>query len=366
MGGEVEKFKKDVSKPKAVETVPWKMGLSTGSTLLNLAITGRLNVGFLPGYYYFFVGDSDSGKSFITLSSMAEASINPLYDNYRFIYDGGEYGALMDLKKFYGTKMASRLEPPSVVSGGAVYSTTVEEFYYYLDDWLDKDQPVIYILDSMDVLSSQEEQKKFAEGKRAFRKQKEGETEKVAGSFGDGKAKKNSSHLRRVIPKLKRTKSILIIINQTRDNVGSFSFEKKTRSGGHALEFYACAQMWSSKKEKIKKNVRGKDRTIGNRCKLIVKRSRFTGRNAVVEIPLLTASGIDDVGGCISYLLEEKHFSKSGSTITAAEFEFKGTFESLVSHIEEKNLESKLRALVAEVWQDVVESSQLKRKRRYE
>jgi len=61
--------------------------LSTGSTLLNLACTGKPYYGFAKGHYYFIVGDSVSGKTFLSLTCLAEASINPNFDNYRFIYD---------------------------------------------------------------------------------------------------------------------------------------------------------------------------------------------------------------------------------------------------------------------------------------
>ena len=38
--------------------------VSTGSTLLNLASTGKIDNGFAKGKYYYIVGDSASGKTF--------------------------------------------------------------------------------------------------------------------------------------------------------------------------------------------------------------------------------------------------------------------------------------------------------------
>ena len=111
----------------------------------------------------------------------------------------------------------------------------------------------------MDCLSSKEEADKFDQHKKAFRTGK-----KVPGSYGDGKAKKNSAGIRKLLSDLGKSDSILIIINQTRDNIG-FGFDKKTRSGGKALRFYATTEIWSSVVGKLKKNVRGKDRQQGNK-----------------------------------------------------------------------------------------------------
>ena len=86
--------------------------LSTGSTLLNLALTGKPNCGFAKGHYYFIVGDSISGKTWLSLSCLAEASLNSSLKNYKFIYDNCEDGALMDIGKFFGKRVAQRMEAP--------------------------------------------------------------------------------------------------------------------------------------------------------------------------------------------------------------------------------------------------------------
>jgi RecA/RadA recombinase len=257
-------------KDKPVES-PQKY-LGSGSTLLNLACSDQVRGAFITGNYYFFVGDSASGKTFFALTCLAEASVNKEFDDYRFIYDNSEGGALMDIKKFFGSRVAERLEPPQLTEEDEPEcSSTIEEFYFNVDDAIKEGKPFIYILDSMDCLSSKDEADKFVDTKTAHRKGNQ-----TAGSYGDGKAKKNSANLRRLMAPLRKSNSILIIINQTRDNLG-FGFEKKTRSGGHALRFYACVEIWSSVKEKISKTVKGKKRQLGVRCKLNIKKNRITG-----------------------------------------------------------------------------------------
>ena len=339
--------------------------LSTGSTLLNLACSGRAKGGLAKGGYYFLVGDSMSGKTWLSLSILAEACLNPAFKDYRLIYDNAEDGALMDVGYYFGDELEGRLAPPQIDLDAdvPVYSSTVEDFYFNVDDAYRADRPFIYILDSMDALSSSDEQAKFDEHKTAARKGKE-----AAGSYGDGKAKKNSAGIRQLLPKLRDTGSILIVICQTRDSLG-FGFESKTRSGGRALRFYAQLEIWSSVVKTLKKRIKVKDRQVGVNVKFHIKKNRLTGMLRQVDIPIYHEYGIDDIGSCVDYLVDEEVFGKSGNNIIA-----KGLFEkdeslrraSLIRHIEDEDLVVPLRKLVADTWAEVDEACAMERRRKYE
>lgn len=354
-----------------------KPGLSTGSTMLNLGLTGKPLVGFLPGKYYLLVGDSASGKTWLTLSCMAEAVRNPAYANHSLIFDNAEDGALMDLSRYFGPSTAKRIKAPSYQDGVEVYSETIEEFLDHLDDAVAAG-PCIYVLDSMDALTSEGEEKKFQEGKVARRKGKES-----AGSYGDGKAKKTSSGLRRIISRLRRTGSILIVICQTRDNLGfGAMFEPKVRSGGRALKFYACAEMWTSIKKRLTKNVgaatatsKAKPYKVGVLTKIDVKKNRNNGKERSVEVPILTEMGIDDTGSCVDFLIASGHWKKpvkkkgasagNKGELAATEFGLRGTRKELIAQIEEDNKEPELREIVAGVWNAIESKLESGRKPRY-
>jgi RecA/RadA recombinase len=358
----IQKIEQSLVRVKKVVPITTKDFLSTGSTLLNLAMTGRINRGFLKGKYYFLVGDSQSGKTFLALTCLAEASINPEFKDYRFIFDNGEGGALMNIAKFFGKSVEKHLEPPALdKEGNSEYSQTVEQFYFHLTDILNDKRPFIYILDSMDVLSSELEQDKFEEQKKAHEDGKS-----VSGSYGDGKAKINSQNLRQILGPLERSKSILIIINQTRDSLG-FGFEKKTRSGGHALTFYACMELWSSVVGKIKKTVRGTQRQIGTFCQVRVKKNRISGKDRTITIPIYWSIGFDDIGACVDYLVEEKAWKSSGKgNITAESLGVEMSREKLIQHIEEKGLEKDVHESVSDVWDEIEEACEIKRKAKYQ
>ncbi len=358
--------KKLQHKKKKVRLTPNDF-LSTGSTLLNLALTGKIDCGFLKGKYHFIVGDSTSGKTFLSLTCLAEAANDPRFKKHRFIYDDAEGGALMDIEKFFGAKVARRMRPPEKAKDGTpIYSRSIEEFYYHTDDALKKGKPFIYILDSMDSLTSKEETDKFKQHKDADRKGK-----KSPGAYTDGKAKKNAAGIRQLLKPLGTSDSILIIINQTRDNIGFGSqFNPKSRSGGHALRFYATWEIWSSVVGKITKTVQGQKRQLGVLCQIRIKKNRVTGRERTVTIPIYHSFGIDDIGSCVDYLIEEKHWkkkkTKKGKGYDAKEFDFIGSKEFLIRRIEEEGMEMDLRDLVGEVWNEIEKACAIQRKKRYE
>lgn len=324
--------------------------LSTGSTLLNLALSGRPQVGIPIGGYIFFVGDSSSGKTWLTLCILAEASMRQRFNDYRLVYDPVENGALMDVAQYFGTALAARIEPPIYGPEGVPgRSITIDDFYTNIHAQMDRG-PCIYILDSMDALMGMAEEKK--------RKQREaaaGTNRKVTGEMGDGKAKKNASGVRGLLAKLQQTGSILIVVAQTRDVLDQWAPESQTYSGGHALKFYAAAQIWTRIAHTMEKTVEGKPRKIGVMSEFEVKKNRITGKEWSVRVPILWGYGMDDIGSCIDYLVFENHWTKSkeGGTITAEEFQTKGQRETLIKFIEKNNLVKSLRLLVAEVWENI-------------
>lgn len=343
-----------------------KQRLSTGATLLNLALTDDPFGGLLPGKYYHWVGDSAAGKTLFSMTCMAEAYLNTFFRKYRKIYDNPEDGCIMDLDTLFNEEVADSIEPPAKKDGEPVYSSTVEEFYYHLDDANKVGEPFIYTLDSMDAIDSEAAQKKFEQTKKAYRKIQRGQDAEVAGSYGTDKAKKNSEGLRKVTQKLKDSGSILIIVSQTRDAVGSM-FGGKTTAGGRALKFYATVEAWFSIVGRITKTVNEKSRLVGVTVEVEVKKNRITGKLHKVKIDVYPSHGIDDLGSCVNFLLEEKWWGqeKQGGKIDATEFGISATKEKLISHIEKKGLEDKLREVCGKCWRSIQEKAKINRKNRY-
>lgn len=336
--------------------------LSSGSTLLNLALSGKASGAFYKGLYYHFVGDSDSGKTFLTLTTFAEAALNKRFKDYRFVHDNAEDGALMDMRRFFGSA-ADRIEPPQGTRDDPTFSHTMEDFYYNIDDAMAKG-PCIYLLDSLDALSSTADGKKFQQHKKAARRAKGEDDKKEAGTFGTAKAKVNAGHMREVFNKIKKTGSILFIISQARHALNN-PFETKTFSGGTALKFFCRAQVWFSTAGQITRPHGKKKHQAGIISQVRVKKNHQTGRRSTVQIPIYWSTGVDDTGGCVDYLIKQGHWRKKGGLVQAKELDVQLRVEDLIRHVEGNNLEPQLRAVVEDVWEEIRAACVPERKNRY-
>lgn len=333
--------------------------IPTGSTLLNLALSDSLEGGWGIGKVANLIGDSSSGKTLLALTMFAEMSRLKEFDDYRLIYDDVEHALEFNLAELFGRKMAERVESPGQDKAGEPKnSDIIQDFQCFVDDALKDGRPFVYVLDSLDALTSKQEQEKVGKMMDAHRKEAQ-----IAGSYGMDNPKIASQMLRMIKGKVKDTSSLILIISQTRDNIDPMSFEKKTRSGGRALRFYSCHEVWLAMAGKVK----GKgDRVIGNDVKFKVSKNKLTGKLREGFFTIYYDYGADDVASCIEFLEDEKHWEKAGQALVAPEFDFKGTHKALVKKIEDEGLEPKLRGIVGQVWGEIEEGLKLNRKSKYE
>lgn len=333
--------------------------LNTGSSLVNIGLSGRHDGGWPLGGYNLIAGGSGSGKTFLVVSTLAEAANDPRFDDYDLIYDGPEGGALFDVAHLFGQKLASRL---SVPRRGTSY--TIEQFYANLRAHRECGRQFIWALDSMDSLSSEQEAKVNAQHDMALLT-----GEELDGSYGDGKARTNSQNIRTVMEHLVTTDSLLMIICQTRDSL-SGSFSPKVYSGGNALRFYADCRMWTVDMGKNKCTVKGNEMTIGNIMGVKVDKNRARGRNFSVDVPIYYHTGIDDLGSLVAYLIETKLWKIEGGLIVSApEFDAAGiTPNELVKYIQSIEYDDELRYIAQQHWLtlEAIASSTVERKPRYE
>ena len=337
------------------EVLSPRLLIPTGSTLLNLGLSDTTWGGYIAGTMVNDIGDSSSGKTIKALTMCAEINELPQLDEYRLIYDDAEHALAFDMERMFGQATAERIEPPAIDEEGEdQFSNTIQDFHENALNALDADRPCIYILDSFDSLTSDEELDKVEEEMEARRKGKE-----VKGSYGMAKAKRASALLRQICSRLKDTKSLLLIISQTRDSIDPMSFQKKTRSGGRALDFYASHITWLAVGRKHK----SKERVIGVDCRMKVTKNKLTGKVREVEAPIFYDYGVDDIGSCVDWLLREKVWPGTKQKMKTKWGDM--SQEKLIRHIENNGLEDDLRELVGNEWGKIEKSLRLNRKRRF-
>jgi len=350
-------------KPKQEEPAPDLLLVPSGSTLLNLACSDSSDGAFATGTMVNMIGDSSAGKSFEALTMLAEVAHIELFDEYRLIYDDAEHASQFDITTLFGEKTAERIEPPELDDDGEpLPSDTIQDFQSNVMKAFEKKKPFIYVLDSFDAVTSVEEQAKL---KKTMDARKKGE--KAAGSYGMEKAKISGQILRMIVSQLKRSHSFILIVSQTRENIDPTSFTKKTRSGGRALKFYASHEIWLAVAKKHSKGPEKRKRMIGIDCKAKVSKNKLTGKLRNVEFPIFYSYGIDDIGSCVDFLVQEGHWKTSKLSIIVPEMKFKGNRASLIKKIETspRNV-ARLQKLTERVWNKIEASLNLNRKRRYE
>lgn len=349
-------------KPKRSTNIPGKDFVSTGSAVLNCCCSGRATGGLPKGIMYLYAGDSSSGKTWLGMSVLAEASINPEFDDYDLIVDPTENGVNMNVERYFGPRLAERIEPLIGTKNDPSCSQSLEEFYDAYEERLRSGRPSITLLDSMDALRPiaqiRQEEKEAKARKKA---------EETKGSYGVDKAKINSARLRTINNLLKETKSIFIMIAQSRQTIGfAARFNPKTFSGGDAMRFYPRIILWTSVKGRETKKVRDVTRTIGQITQVKITKNHISGWEGKIELPFLKGVGIDDLGSCIDFLTQNKHWPQSKAGINAKEFEVTLKKEALVKFIEGRDLEKDLHKIVARVWHEIEAESTVQRKSRYE
>ncbi len=268
--------------------------IKTGCKLLDMVTGGAKNVhGFPVGRFINIVGDKSAGKTFLSNEIIASA-FHEYGKAFKWVYDDCESGYSFDTQEMYGFDIMPK-DPDKVVQ-----STTVEEAFCNISNFaktIKKDQFGIYVLDSLDGLTSAEQDEQANARLKAFDQGKDYDK----GSYNMGKPKYLSREFFPQLCNIVQSKNILIIIiSQVRENIDMFSFEKFTRSGGKALDFYAHMVLWLATAKKIVK----KERAVGVVVKAKVTKGKVPRPYRECFFSFLYDYGLDDVGTCIDYLFD--------------------------------------------------------------
>jgi recombination protein RecA len=248
----------------------------TGSTLLDLQNGG----GWALGRMINIVGDSSSGKTLLAIEACA---------NFAHLYgiDGIRY---CESEAAFDEGYAHTLGLPEGIAL-ARDIRTVEDFNDDLSDFLGKTKgPALYCLDSADALSDK------AESERGI-----GEA-----TYGTGKAKAFSELFRRQCAEIEKKQCCLLIVSQIRDRIGVVFGPSKTRSGGHALDFYASQIVWLNELKKETRTVTGVDRVVGINVRAANRKNKISQPFREVEFLLLFGYGVDDEVSMINWLKKNK------------------------------------------------------------
>ncbi len=136
----------------------------------------------------------------------------------------------------------------------------------------------------------------------------------LEGDMGDVhvglQARLMSQALRKLTPVVHKSKTVLIFINQIRQNINAMAFgNKEVTSGGNALKFYASLRLDLRRIESLKRD----DVNIGNRVAVKIVKNKMAPPFKRVEVDLIFSEGISRELDLIDAALEFGVIKQAGS-----------------------------------------------------
>jgi len=265
--------------------------VDTGSYIFNALLSGSLHGGLPKNKITAIAGESATGKTFFALGMVKQfLSDNP---DAAVIYFESESAITKEMIEERGIDSKRIVIVPVV---------TVQQFRTQsigiLDKYLETDEserpPMMFVLDSLGMLSTTKEIEDTAEGKETKDMTR---AQIVKGAF------------RVLTLKLGRAKVPMIVTNHTYDVIGSM-FPQKEMGGGSGLKYAASSIIYLSKRKE-------KDGTdiIGNIIHCKNAKSRLTVENKVVDVRLSYDSGLDRYYGLLDLALKHGVFEKSSTRV---------------------------------------------------
>lgn len=309
--------------------------ISTGSTLLDLAISGgRKKGGGIPaGILVEIFGPAGSGKT-VLLCEIAGG-----------IKRGGGSTRFNDPEARLNKQFA-KLFDLDVDEIEYSQPNTIPEVFLPVRSWNPEGDAIHGIFtDSLAALSTNLEMDKDEGDKMGMRR-----------------AKEFSEELRKTCRILAQKNFLMVASNQLRQDVDPLSFTKYTSPGGLAIGFYSSLRLRLAIIQKIviKKTVGGKEvkRVVGIRSTVEVFKSSVWSPYRIAPITIYFDYGIDDIRENLQFIKDHtsnKQYAVRGIDIGAA-------MNKAISVVEEDGLEKKLRKEVIKLWEEIEEKFKVERK----
>ena len=331
----------------------------TGHLLLSLVTGAGEKAGYGNGYPAGTIcrdhGDSGSSKSFKATELIA-ANYHKYKDKFKWRYCDPEHGNTIDTVSLYGFDLFKNQED----FGREV--VTVEDWDYDLNKWLDSlkpDECGIYVLDSLDSISSVDTEERKDKRRTAYDKDKEFDS----GTYSMSMQKFLSQEFfRGLTAKLEEKNALLYIISQERDNVGAGLYGAKNRtSGGRALQFYETVRIVS----KVKQKEEQKGRAVSVVIETTAEKVRHPRPFRKCFVTIHFTYGMDSVSDEIDFLYDLRTADKGELKKSANSIEWEDLApmdkETLIQYIHENKLVKVLHQKVIDKWNGIEDSIAIKR-----
>ncbi len=300
-----------------------KEWISTGSTMLDLAISNRPNGGLPVGRIIEITGLEASGKSLLAAHALA----NTQKKGGLAVYIDTENAVSREFLEALGIDLKEMLYVPL---------ETVEDIFDAIDSIVEavrkgsKDRIVTIVVDSVAGASTKVEM--------AADYDKDG--------WATSKAIILSKAMRKVTNFVGRERICLIFTNQLRTRLGVSFGDPWTTSGGKAIAFHSSVRLRLKSVGQIKlKGNSGKDEILGMTTRAQVIKNRMGPPLRSVDYDIYFDSGIDDYGSWLTMMKDYGLVTQAGAWYTYTDtetgeiikFQSKDFREKLIDNPEMKN-----------------------------
>ena len=285
--------------------------VSTGSSVLDLAISNRPNGGVAVGRITEINGLESSGKSLIGTHILAETQKR----GGVAVYIDTETSVSREWLETIGVDVSKLLY---------LHVETVEDIFECIESIIvkiresDRDRLVSILVDSLAGASTKVEM--------------EADFEKDG--WATSKAIIVSKAMRKITQMIGRERIALVFTNQLRQKLGVMFGDPWTTSGGKALPFHSSTRIRLKNMGQIK--VGAKNDVIGMKCRAQIIKNRLGPPLRHADFNLYFDSGIDDMGSWLTVLKDHKLLKIAGAWYT---LEYKGEDIKFQSKDFEKKLE---------------------------
>lgn len=337
---------------KGKEVKPIVDTISAGVDLLDL-ITGG---GFGRGTIVNIIGDNSTGKTLLVCETVFR-SLKKYKDTLHH-FNNAEAGFSFNTEAIYSYRMLPKNEDDR--------STTVEEFMADFKEKMDQAKKskkrLIYILDSMDALSSEAELKRAKQREEAI---KAGKTYEV-GSYRLEKQTLLNEFFRKNVNEIEKTQTILIIISQTREKIDAAIGQKWRVSCEGALKFYAKLRILLRETGKIKETIDGKPYIVGVMIRAKTYKNKIIAPYKECDFEILFDYGVDNIGSNVDFLYDLKTDTglprkKINISINKKTFTDRNL---LIKYIEREGLEQFILQETTKKWKEIQSKLQPNRKKK--
>ena len=270
--------------------------VDTGSHIFNAVVSGSLFGGIPSNKVTALAGESSTGKTFFALS-VVRNFLNQHSDG-GVIYFESESAISKDMIESRGIDSKRMvIFPVATIEEFRTQATRILD--KYLKEPKDKRQPLMFVLDSLGMLSTSKEMEDISNDKQVRDMTK---SQLIKGAF------------RVLTLKLGQAKVPMIVTNHTYDVIGSY-VPQKEMGGGAGLKYAASTIIYLTKS----KEKEGTD-LVGNIIKCEAKKSRLTKEGSKVATRLyFDERGLDKYYGLLELGEQYKIFTRVGNRIKFGE-----------------------------------------------